>query len=34
MRVAKYANDETAIIYDIDIRQILELLRDSELPNM
>jgi hypothetical protein len=34
MRVAKYADGEAAIIYDIDITRILEMLRDCELPNM
>ena len=31
MRVAKYAENETSIVYDIDVKQILTMLRDNEL---
>jgi hypothetical protein len=31
MRVAKYADGETCIIYDIDVKRILTMLRDNEL---
>lgn len=34
MRVAKYADGERAIIYDIDVKQILAMLVDSELSAM
>lgn len=34
MRVAKYASDETSIVYDIDINSILRQLRDSNLAKM
>jgi Second Messenger Oligonucleotide or Dinucleotide Synthetase domain len=34
LRVAKYANNETSIIYDIDVKQVLCWLRDIELANM
>lgn len=31
MRVAKYANSESAIIYDIDVKRLLAMLRDNNL---
>jgi hypothetical protein len=31
MRVAKYADGESTIIYDIDVKNILVMLRDNEL---
>lgn len=34
LRVAKYADGEQTIIYDIDVKQILCWLRDNELPKM
>ena len=34
MRVAKYAAEQKSIIYDIDIKLILQILRDSELAMM
>lgn len=34
MRVAKFAADETSIIYDIDVNTILRQLRDNELATM
>lgn len=34
MRVAKYADDEPSIIYDIDVKRILAMLRDNELAIM
>lgn len=34
MRVAKYADAESCIIYDIDVKRILEMLRDNELAAM
>lgn len=34
MRVAKYADGEAAIIYDIDVKEILVMLRDCELARM
>lgn len=34
LRVAKYANNETSIIYDIDVKQVLCWLRDIELADM
>jgi len=34
MRVAKYANDEASIIYHIDVKQILAMLRDNKLAAM
>jgi hypothetical protein len=34
MRVAKYASSESAIVYDIDIKRILAMLRDNELAGM
>ncbi|MEC4722767.1 nucleotidyltransferase [Noviherbaspirillum sp. CPCC 100848] len=34
MRVAKYADSEKAIIYDIDVKRILAMLRDNELAGM
>ena len=34
MRVAKYADSESCIVYDIDIKNILTMLRDNELAAM
>lgn len=34
MRVAKYADDETAIVYDIDVKQILAMLNANKLAAM
>ncbi|WP_178861608.1 SMODS domain-containing nucleotidyltransferase [Thiomicrorhabdus cannonii] len=34
MRVAKYADDESSIVYDIDVKNILAMLRDNELAAM
>jgi len=34
LRVAKYASDEKAIIYDIDVRNVLKLLWDGQLADM
>jgi len=34
MRVAKYADSETCIVYDIDVKNILTMLRDNELASM
>ena len=34
LRVAKYASDETSIVYDIDVKRILCWLRDTNLANM
>lgn len=34
LRVAKYASDEKAIVYDIDVRNILKMLWDSQLAAM
>lgn len=34
MRVAKYASSESVIIYDIDVKNILKLLLDSDLASM
>lgn len=34
MRVAKYANGESSIVYDIDVKNILAMLRDNELAAM
>lgn len=34
MRVAKYADGESAIIYDIDVKNLLAMLRDNELAAM
>lgn len=34
LRVAKYAADEKTIVYDIDVRNVLKLLWDGQLPHM
>ncbi|MFA8390252.1 nucleotidyltransferase [Burkholderia ubonensis] len=34
MRVAKYADGESSIVYDIDVKRILAMLRDSDLAAM
>ena len=34
MRVAKYADNETSIVFDIDVKRILGMLRDNELAAM
>ena len=34
LRVAKYATGETAIVYDIDVRNVFKMLFDGELANM
>lgn len=34
LRVAKYASDEKMIVYDIDVRNILKMLMDSQLASM
>ncbi len=34
MRVAKYADGESCIVYDIDVKRILSMLRDNELAAM
>ena len=34
MRVAKYADGKSSIVYDIDVKQILAMLRDNELAAM
>jgi hypothetical protein len=34
MRVAKYADGESSIVYDIDVKRILAMLRDNELAAM
>lgn len=34
MKVAKYANGESSIVYDIDVKQILSMLNDNELSTM
>ncbi len=34
MRVAKYADSESCIVYDIDVKKILTMLRDNELAAM
>lgn len=34
MRVAKYADAESSIVYDIDVKNILAMLRDNELAAM
>jgi len=34
LRVAKYASDEKVIVYDIDVRNVLKMLWDSQLADM
>lgn len=34
LRVAKYATDETAIVYDIDVRNVLKMLWDGQLASI
>lgn len=34
LRVAKYAADESTIVYDIDVKNVLKMLFDSQLANM
>ena len=34
LRVTKYAEGRTAIVYDLDIRNILKLLHDNELDRL
>jgi hypothetical protein len=34
LRVAKYASDEKAIVYDIDVRNVLKMLWDGQLAAM
>ena len=34
LRVAKYASDEKAIVYDIDVRNVLKMLWDGQLASM